>query len=46
MKNITEWDHVEWSIAIMAFVIADLIIQHVGKYVGFGLAYFVILFSS
>ena len=45
MKNITEWDHVEWSIVFVAFVIADLIVQHVAYYVGFGLAYFMMLFS-
>lgn len=45
MKNITEWDSIEWSIAIMAFVIADLLIQHIGYYAGYGLAYFVMLFS-
>lgn len=45
MKNITEWDHVEWSIAIMAFVIADRILEHVAWHVGYGLAYFVMFFS-
>ncbi len=38
MKNITEWNHVEWSLAIAALVILDLLIQHVGFYVGYGLA--------
>ena len=46
MKNITEWDHVEWSIVLVAFVIADMIIQHIGFYVGYGLAVIQVFLSS
>jgi len=38
MKNVTEWDHVEWSIVFVAFVIAHMIIDHVAFYVGYGIA--------
>jgi hypothetical protein len=46
MKNITEWDHVEWSLAIFFFVIAHMIIDHVAFYVGYGLAVIQVFLSS
>lgn len=46
MKNVTEWDHTEWSLVIFFFVIAHLIVNHVAFYVGYGIAVIQVLFSS
>ena len=46
MKNITEWDHVEWSLVIFFFVIAHMIVDHVAFYVGYGLAVIQVFLSA
>ena len=46
MKNITEWNTIEWSLAIAMIAVTDMIIQHIAFYVGYGLAVIQVFLSS